>query len=96
MLASPCISEMMTMRPIYTPDLLADVSRSVEHSVQKRGTVNVPLLAQRIKSRNRLDGIAMEEVESLVLSAAQLFSTLIEFDGRSPPDIADVEQDHAR
>ncbi|WP_250888578.1 hypothetical protein [Mesorhizobium sp. dw_380] len=60
-----------------------DVSSTVCTAFKTAGIVNVTVVAERIRVRNLAENVALEDVEHLVLQAAQLIGAAIEFDALS-------------
>ncbi|MBZ9675693.1 hypothetical protein [Mesorhizobium sp. ES1-1] len=68
------------MRYNYSRTLLEDVSSSVKAAFTSAGIVNISVVAEQIRLRNLAENVALEDVEHLVLQAAQLLGAAIEFD----------------
>ncbi|TPM38097.1 hypothetical protein [Mesorhizobium sp. B2-3-4] len=68
------------MRYEYSSRLLDDVGSAVQKAFRATGIVNISLLAEQIRVRNLAENVALEDVEQLVLRAAQLLGAAIEFD----------------
>jgi hypothetical protein len=68
------------MRYNYSATLLEDVSSSVKAAFNSAGIVNIALVAEQVRLRNLAENVALEDIEHLVLQAAQLLGAAIEFD----------------
>ncbi|MCZ8546879.1 hypothetical protein OOJ09_22045 [Mesorhizobium qingshengii] len=69
------------MRYDYSERLREDVTSSVLRAFKTAGIVNITTLAERVRVRNLAENVALEDIEHLVLQAAQLIGAAIEFDG---------------
>ncbi|TPK82916.1 hypothetical protein FJ936_22440 [Mesorhizobium sp. B2-4-13] len=83
------------MRYDYSTRLREDVYASVRAAFKTAGIINVSVVAERIRIRNLAENVALEDIEHLVLQAAQLVGAAIEFDalgnGLAPPGTRFVE-----
>ncbi|MBZ9797747.1 hypothetical protein [Mesorhizobium sp. ES1-4] len=68
------------MRYEYSTKLREDVYSTVRATFKTAGIVNVTMVAERIRVRNLVENVALEDIEHLVLQAAQLLGAAIEFD----------------
>lgn len=64
----------------YSSKLKSDLWSSVQSAMTVAGIVNVPLVAEQVRGRNEIENIALEDMEGLVLEAAQFFGAAVEFD----------------
>jgi hypothetical protein len=69
------------MRYDYSTRLRDDVRSAVQTAFRTAGIVNITAVAEHVRVRNLAENVALEDVESLVLQAAQLIGAPIEFDG---------------
>ncbi|MER8466803.1 hypothetical protein [Mesorhizobium sp. M1396] len=74
------------MRYDYSTRLRDDVSSAVLMAFKTAGIVNITAVAERVRVRNLAENVALEDVEYLVLRAAQLIGVAIEFDGLASVD----------
>lgn len=68
------------MRYEYSTRLRDDVRSAVEMAFKTAGIVNISATAEQVRARNLAENVALEDVEYLVLQAAQLLGAAIEFD----------------
>ena len=68
------------MRYDYSTRLRDDVSSAVLMAFKKTGIVNITAVAERVRVKNLAENVALEDIEHLVLQAAQLIGVAIEFD----------------
>ncbi|MBZ9670752.1 hypothetical protein FJ970_14345 [Mesorhizobium sp. B2-1-8] len=71
------------MRYDYSTMLREDVYSTVCTAFKTVGIINVSVVAERIRIRNLAENVALEDIEHLVLQAAQLIGAAIEFDAWS-------------
>ena len=69
------------MRYEYSARLRDDVNSAVQAAFSKTGIVNIAAVAEHVRVSNLAENVALEDVEHLVLQAAQLLGAAIEFDG---------------
>lgn len=69
------------MRYDFSARLRDDVNSAVHTAFKQAGIVNVTAVAEKVRVRNLAENIALEDIEPLVLRAAQLLGAAIEFDG---------------
>ncbi|KQU83413.1 hypothetical protein ASD99_17285 [Mesorhizobium sp. Root695] len=69
------------MRYDYSTRLRDDVSSAVQMAFKMAGIVNITAVAEQVRVRNLAENVALEDIEHLVLQAAQLIGAAIEFDG---------------
>ncbi|AEH87790.1 conserved hypothetical protein [Mesorhizobium opportunistum WSM2075] len=83
------------MRYDFSARLRDDVNSAVRTTFRQAGIVNVPAVAERVRVRNLAENVALEDIEPLVLRAAQMLGAAIEFDtfanGLAWPGFALVE-----
>jgi len=70
----------VSMRYEYSTRLHDDVNSAVEKAFKTAGIVNISVTAEQIRVRNLAENVALEDIEYLVLQAAQLLGAAIEFD----------------
>lgn len=68
------------MRYDYSARLRDDVTSSVLRAFKTAGIVNITTLAEQVRVRNLAENVALEDIQHLVLQAAQLIGAAIEFD----------------
>jgi hypothetical protein len=68
------------MRYSYSTHLRDDVNARVLAALQANGIINITVVAEEIRLRNIAENVALEDIEHLVLQAAQLYGAAIEFD----------------
>ncbi len=68
------------MRYEYSTRLRDDINSAVEKAFKTAGIVNISVTAEQIRVRNLAENVALEDIEYLVLQAAQLLGAPIEFD----------------
>jgi len=68
------------MRYDYSMRLRDDVTSAVQKAVATAGIVNITVTAEQIRVRNLAENVALEDIEYLVLQAAQVLGAAIEFD----------------
>ncbi|QKC96036.1 hypothetical protein [Mesorhizobium sp. NZP2298] len=68
------------MRYDYSTRLRDDVHSAVQMAFKTAGIVNISATAEQIRVRNLAENVALEDIEYLVLQAAQLLGAAIEFD----------------
>ncbi|RUX95236.1 MULTISPECIES: hypothetical protein [unclassified Mesorhizobium] len=69
------------MRYNYSTHLRDDVSSAVVTAFKRTGIVNITAVAEHVRVKNLAENVALEDIEYLVLQAAQLIGVAIEFDG---------------
>ena len=69
------------MRYDYSARMRDDVSSAVQMAFKTAGIVNITAIAEQVRVRNLVENVALEDVEHLVMQAAQLIGAAIEFDG---------------
>ncbi|TPN40157.1 hypothetical protein FKO01_02995 [Mesorhizobium sp. B2-3-3] len=70
------------MRYNFSTRLRDDVNSAVQTAFHK-GIVNIAAVAEQVRVRNLVENVALEDIEYLVLQAAQLLGAPIEFDAQS-------------
>ncbi|MGX5827758.1 hypothetical protein [Mesorhizobium sp. 43Arga] len=68
------------MRHEYSMRLRGDVNSAVEKAFKTAGIVNITTTAEQVRVLNLAENVALEDIEYLVLRAAQLLGAPIEFD----------------
>ncbi|MBZ9743397.1 MULTISPECIES: hypothetical protein [unclassified Mesorhizobium] len=68
------------MRYDYSSRMLDDVYSAVQRAFKTAGIVNISAVAEQVRVRNLAENVALEDVEYLVLQAAQRLGAAIEFD----------------
>ncbi|MER8752318.1 hypothetical protein NKH57_24145 [Mesorhizobium sp. M1050] len=68
------------MRYDYSTRLRDDVTSAVLVAFEKNGIINITAVAERVRVRNLAENVALEDIEHLVLQAAQLVGVAVEFD----------------
>ncbi|PBB24613.1 hypothetical protein CK228_09180 [Mesorhizobium sp. WSM4312] len=71
------------MRYDYSMRLHDDVNAAVERAFKTAGIVNITVTAEQVRIMNLAENVALEDIEYLVLRAAQLLGAAIEFDSMS-------------
>ncbi|WP_095205028.1 hypothetical protein [Mesorhizobium carmichaelinearum] len=71
------------MRYDYSARLRDDVNSAVQSTFRTAGIVNITVTAEQVRVRNLAENVALEDIEYLVLQAAQLLGAAIEFDDLS-------------
>lgn len=69
------------MRYEYSAQLREDLNAQVLAALHARGIVNVAVVAEEVRRRNLAENIALEDIEHLVMQAAQFYGAPMEFDG---------------
>jgi hypothetical protein len=68
------------MRHAYSAHLCHDVDLQVRAAARSDGIVNVTAVAEAVRLRNLAENVALEDLECLVLHAAQFCGAAMEFD----------------
>ncbi|TWI28022.1 hypothetical protein [Mesorhizobium tianshanense] len=68
------------MRHGYSAPLCHDVDLQVRAAARSQGIINVTAVAEAVRLRNLADNVALEDIECLVLHAAQFCGAPMEFD----------------
>jgi hypothetical protein len=68
------------MRYEYSAGLRDDVNSAVHTAFTATGIINIAATAEQVRVRNLAENVALEDIECLVLQAAQLLGAAIEFD----------------
>lgn len=63
-----------------SPHLCQDVNLQVRAAARFKGLVNVTAVAEAVRLRNLAENVALEDIECLVLQAAQFCGAAMEFD----------------
>ncbi|RUV76899.1 MAG: hypothetical protein EOR30_26870 [Mesorhizobium sp.] len=72
--------EGFSMRYGYSAHLCQDVNLQVRAAARYKGMVNVTAVAEAVRLRNLAENVALEDIECLVLQAAQFCGAAMEFD----------------
>ncbi|WP_192356178.1 hypothetical protein [Mesorhizobium mediterraneum] len=80
------------MRDDYSVRLCHDVDRQVWAAVRCKGIVNVTAVAETVRLRNLAENVALEDIECLVLQAAQFYGAAMEFDSLTVFELANVHR----
>lgn len=67
------------MRREFSDRLLVDVNGLVKEALDNDGAVNVPVIAEAVRKRNLAENVALEDIEQLVLSRAQILGAPMSF-----------------
>lgn len=78
------------MRYEYSAHLREDVNSQVQAALHAKGIVNISVVAEEVRLRNLAENVALEDIEYLVMHAAQLYGAAIEFDGVAGLDMTSV------
>ena len=78
------------MRYEYSTQLREDVNARVQAALHARGIINISVIAEEVRLRNLVENVALEDIEYLVMHAAQLYGAAIEFDGVAGLDMTSV------
>ncbi|MET2825912.1 hypothetical protein [Mesorhizobium shangrilense] len=81
------------MRFEYSTQLREDVNSRVQAALHAKGIVNISVVAEEVRLQNLAENVALEDIEYLVMHAAQLFGAAIEFDGVAGLDMTSFEID---
>ncbi|WIW52840.1 hypothetical protein LRP31_27960 [Mesorhizobium mediterraneum] len=80
------------MRDGYSARLCHDVNRQVWAAARCKGIVNVTAVAEAARLRNLAENVALEDIECLVLQAAQFYGAAMEFDSLSVFELDNVHR----
>ncbi|MBZ9871857.1 hypothetical protein LB542_13440 [Mesorhizobium sp. BR1-1-9] len=69
------------MRYDYSMRLREDVQSAVHTAFRTAGIVRITTVAEQVRLRNLDENVALEDVEHLVMQAAQMLGAAIEFEG---------------
>ena len=78
------------MRYGYSAHLREDVSSEVQAAWRSQGIVNIAMVAEAVRLRNLAENVALEDIEYMVMQAAQLYGAAMELDGLTAVDIATI------
>ncbi|WP_353817075.1 hypothetical protein [Mesorhizobium sp.] len=76
----PLLKRGFSMRFGYSAHLCQDVNLQVWAAARDKGILNVTAVAEAVRLRNLAENVALEDVECLVLQAAQFYGAAMEFD----------------
>jgi hypothetical protein len=68
------------MRYGFSARLQHDVNLRVQAALQSKGIVNVTAVAEDVRLRNLAENVALEDIEGLIVEAAQFCGAAMEFD----------------
>ncbi|WP_292393929.1 hypothetical protein [Mesorhizobium sp.] len=80
------------MRYSYSAHLCQDVNLQVRAAARYKGIVNVTAVAEAVRLRNLAENVALEDIECLVLQAAQFYGAAMEFDSLSVFELDNVHR----
>ncbi|MEI8699710.1 MULTISPECIES: hypothetical protein [unclassified Mesorhizobium] len=80
------------MRYSYSAHLCQDVNLQVRAAARYKGIVNVTTVAEAVRLRNLAENVALEDIERLVLQAAQFCGAAMEFDSLTVLESHDVHR----
>jgi hypothetical protein len=80
------------MRNGYSARLCHDVNLQVRAAARCKGIVNVTAVAEDVRLRNLAENVALEDIECLVLQAAQFCGAAMEFDSLTVFELANVHR----
>ncbi|HEY4191250.1 MAG TPA: hypothetical protein VGM46_01265 [Mesorhizobium sp.] len=66
-----------------SPQILDDMTHSLQAALAKNGIINILQLAEEIRRRNEVENIALEDVAAKLMLKAQLFNAAMEFDSEA-------------
>ncbi len=69
------------MRYGYSAHLHEDIISQVQAAIHSKGIVNVAAVAEVVRVQNLAENVALEDIEHLVVQAAQFYGAAMEFDG---------------
>jgi hypothetical protein len=76
----PLLKRGFSMRNGYSAHLCHDVNLQVQAAARCKGIINVTAVAEEVRLRNLAENVALEDIECLVLQAAQFCGAAMEFD----------------
>ncbi|SJM29878.1 hypothetical protein [Mesorhizobium delmotii] len=88
----PLLKGGFSMRDGYSVRLCHDVDRQVWAAARCKGIVNVTAVAETVRLRNLAENVALEDIECLVLQAAQFYGAAMEFDSLTVFELANVQR----
>ena len=77
----PLLKGRFPMRYGYSAHLHEDVISQVQAALHSKGIVNVAAVAEVVRVQNLAENVALEDIEHLVVQAAQFYGAAMEFDG---------------
>ncbi|WP_189644294.1 hypothetical protein [Mesorhizobium sp. M9A.F.Ca.ET.002.03.1.2] len=80
------------MRYDYSAHLCRDVDLLVWVAARSHGIVNVTAVAEAVRLRNLAENLALEDIECLVLQAAQFCGAPMEFDSLTVFESGDISR----
>lgn len=69
------------MFPIISPRLREDIHRVVRQAKEASGSVNISVLAERVRRRHIAENVALEDIAEAMIHAAQAIGAPCVFDG---------------
>ena len=78
------------MRDGYSAHLCHDVNLQVWTAARCKRIVNVTAVAEAVRLQNLAENVALEDIESLVLQAAQFYGAAMEFDSLTVFELGNV------
>ncbi|MER9232092.1 hypothetical protein NKI56_08305 [Mesorhizobium sp. M0622] len=85
----PLLKGRFSMRYRFSVRLHDDVNSRVRSTLQSRIAINLTAVAEAVRLQNLAENVAREDIEWLVMQAAQLQGAAIEFDGFTEADLAE-------
>ena len=78
------------MRYGYSAHLRDDVNSEVQAAWRSQGIVNIAAVAEAIRLNNLAENVALEDIEHMVMQAAQFYGAAMELDGLTAVDLATI------
>jgi len=75
------------MRYGYSAHLRDDVNSEVQAAWRSQGIVNIALLAEAVRLKNLAENVALEDIEYMVMQAAQFYGAAMELEGLTAIDV---------
>ncbi|MER8786357.1 hypothetical protein NKH71_00570 [Mesorhizobium sp. M0983] len=85
----PLLKGRFSMRYRFSVRLHDDVNSRVRATLRSRIAINLTAVAEAVRLQNLAENVAREDIEWLVMQAAQLQGAAIEFDGFTQADLAE-------
>ena len=64
----------------FSPQLIDDLTQTVQSALLQHGIINVPRLAEEIRKRNEMENVALEDIAAQLMVQALASSAAMEFD----------------
>ena len=64
----------------FSPQLINDLTQTVQSALLQHGIINVPRLAEEIRKRNEMENVALEDIAAQLMVQALASSAAMEFD----------------